>query len=146
MEARFEGQVRRFRRAHLLYDFERIAFSNQFTCYAATSPVSADPEWSNSSPGEAFGWGNRLCRLQMRWARQVGRSGRSKAIVPLSRNGGRSRTEGSLWRRSGEQGDAGAAGGSMLVLGGLTEQLLGLLGLLNRSGAPLPSIFPLLAS
>ena len=117
--------MRCFRRAHLLYDFERIAFSNQFTCYAATSPVSADPEWSNSSPGEAFGWGNRLCRLQMRWARQVGRSGRSKAIVPLSRNGGRSRTEGSLWRRSGEQGDAGAAGGSMLVLDGLAKLWLG---------------------
>ena len=125
MEARFEGQVRRFRRALQLDVFERIAFSNQFTCYAATSPVSADPEWSNSSPGEAFGWGNRFCRLQVRWARQVGRSGRSKAIVPLGRNGGRSRTEGSLWRRSGEQGDAGVAGGSMLVVVGLAKLWLG---------------------
>ena len=66
-----------------------------------------------------------MCRLQVRWARQVGRSGPSKAILPLGRAGGRSRTEGSLWRRSGEQGDAGAAGGSMLMLGGLNEQLLG---------------------
>ena len=55
----------------------------------------------------------------------MGRSGRSKAIVPLGRNGGRSRTEGSLWRRSGEQGDAGAAGGSMLVLDGLAKLWLG---------------------
>ena len=125
MEARFEGQVRRFGRALQLDVFERIAYFDKLMCYAASSSVLVATEWSNSSPGEAFGWGNRLCRLQVRWARQVGRSGRSKAIVALSRNGGRSRTEGSLWRRSGEQGDAGAAGGSMLVLGGLTEQLLG---------------------
>ena len=125
MEARFEGQVRRFCRALQLDVFERRAFFAEFTCYVAPSSVPVVTEWSNSSPGEAFGWGNRLCRLQVRWARQVGRSGRSKAIVPLSRNGGRSRTEGSLWRWSGEQGDAGAAGGSMLVLGGLTEQSLG---------------------
>eukprot|EP01052_Picozoa_sp_SAG31_P021958 SAG31_NODE_1723_length_7441_cov_12.555026_7_plen_59_part_00 len=55
----------------------------------------------------------------------MGRSGRSKAILLLGRNGGRSRTEWSLWRRSGEQGDAGVAGGSMLVVVGLAKLWLG---------------------
>ena len=70
--------------------------------------------------GGATGFVACRCGGRDRWG-----SPRSKAIVPLSRNGGRSRTEGSLWRRSGEQGDAGVAGGSMLVVVGLAKLWLG---------------------
>ena len=66
MEARFEGQVRRFGRALQLDVFERIAYFDKLMCYAASSSVLVATEWSNSSPGEAFGWGNWFCCLQVR--------------------------------------------------------------------------------
>ena len=50
------------------------------------------------------------------------------------------------WRPNGHQAADRGHGGLVLVLGGPAEPLVGLLGLLNRSGAPPPSIFPLLAS
>ena len=46
-----------------------------------------------------------------------------------------------LWRLVGAQGDDGGHGGSVLALGGPAKPLVGLVGLLSCSGAPLPSIF-----